>query len=174
MDKVSLLIMIAIVILIFRQFMPKEVNRFDLIGLPILALYKTYSSLPNTLPPSILLELILLLLLGAFIGYIQAQKTKVIYHQNKLSTVGGISYIIGFIVLIIGRLIVIFIFNFSTIFSSYKNEESSIVTELAHFLTNAGDWILWSTIAASTVMYSITLYRKHPDIRSYMKEQLKS
>ena len=36
MDKVSLVLLLVVGILIFRQFTPKEVNRFDLIGLPIL------------------------------------------------------------------------------------------------------------------------------------------
>lgn len=42
------------------------------------------------------------------------------------------------------------------------------------FLSGTGDWILWSTIAASTILYSITLYKKHPEIRSFIKEQLKN
>src|SRR5690606_21024131 len=94
MDKVSLIVVVVIGILIFRQFVPKEVNRFDFIGLPILALYKTYSSLPNTLSTSILLELTILLILGAMIGYFQTSKTRVVYRDNKLSTVGGISYLL--------------------------------------------------------------------------------
>ncbi|WP_071392817.1 hypothetical protein [Bacillus tuaregi] len=174
MDKISLIILIAIGLLIFRQFIPKEVNRFDFIGLPILALYKTYSSLPNTLSTTMLFELIILLALGAVIGNIQARKTRVMYHEHKLSTVGGINYIIGLLLLIIGRFIVIFIFNFSTIISGFKNGGESIMVELAHFLTGSGDWILWSTIAASTILYSITLYTNHSEIRGYIKEQLKN
>lgn len=173
MDKFSLIILVVIGALIFRQFIPKEVNRFDFIGLPILALYKTYSSLPNTLTTSMLLELFILLLLGAIIGYMQGSKTKVMYHDNKLSTVGGISYLIGFLILIIGRFIIIFIFNFSSIITAINGEESLLV-ELGHFLSGSGDWILWSTIAASSMLYSMTLYKKHPEIRSFIKEQLKS
>ncbi|MGG4506763.1 hypothetical protein ABEW77_13040 [Heyndrickxia sporothermodurans] len=41
MDKVSLIILLVVGLLIFRQFIPKEVKRFDLIGLPILGLIKT-------------------------------------------------------------------------------------------------------------------------------------
>ncbi|WP_147536154.1 hypothetical protein [Bacillus marasmi] len=172
MDKFSLIILVIIGVLIFRQFIPKEVNRFDFIGLPILALYKTYSGLPNTLTTSMLLELIILLLLGATIGHMQGLKTKVMYHDNKLSTVGGISYLIGLVVLIIGRFIIIFIFNFSSIMTAINGEES-IVVELGQFLSGSGDWILWSTIAASTILYSFTLYKNHPEIRGYIKEQLK-
>lgn len=174
MDKVSLIIVVVIGILIFRQFIPKEVNRFDFIGLPILALYKTYSSLPKTLSTSLLLELTILLILGALIGYFQASKTKVVYRDNKLSTVGGISYLLGLLFLIIGRFIVIFIFNMPTVINSFKNGGESIVTDLVQFITGSGDWILWSTIAASTILYSITLYKKHSEIRNYIKEQLKS
>lgn len=174
MDKVSLIILIVIGVLIFRQFIPKKINRFDFIGLPILALYKTYSSLPNTLNTSILIQLIILLLLGAIIGYIQAQKTRVVYHKNELSTVGGISYLVGLLILIIGRIIVIFLFNFSTIISAATNGGETLMVELAHFLTGSGDWILWSTIAASTILYSITLYKDHPEIRGFIKEQWKS
>lgn len=172
MDKFSLIILIVIGALIFRQFIPKEVNRFDLIGLPILALYKTYSSLPSTLTTSMLVELIILLLLGATIGYMQGLKTKVIHHDNKLSIVGGISYLFGLLILIIGRFIIIFIFNFSSIMSA-MNGEKSIMVELGHFLSGSGDWILWSTVAASTILYSFTLSKYHPEIRVYIKEQLK-
>src|SRR5690625_4300008 len=105
MDKFSLIIAVVIGVLIFRQFLPKEINRFDIIGLPILALYKTYSSLPNTLNTSLLIQLIMLIILGALVGRYQAQKTKVIYNDNKISTVGGISYILGLLFLIIGRVI---------------------------------------------------------------------
>lgn len=174
MDKISLIIIVVIGVLIFRQFIPKEVNRFDFIGLPVLALYKTYSSLPNTLSTSMLIELIILLVLGATVGYMQASKTKVIFHEQKLSTVGGISYLIGLLILIIGRFTVIFIFNFSTIISAIRNGEGSLVAELGHFLSGTGDWILWSTIAASTILYSITLYRKHQEIRSFVKEQMRN
>ncbi|WP_096272530.1 hypothetical protein [Paucisalibacillus globulus] len=174
MDKFHLIILVVIGLLIFRQFIPKEVNRFDFIGLPILALYKTYTSLPNTLSAPIMVELIILLLLGATIGYIQARKTRVVYQDNKLHTIGGISYIIGLLILIIGRLIVIFIFHSSTIITALKNGGESLVVELANILTGSGDWILWSTIAASTILYSITLYKNHPKIRKYIREQLKS
>lgn len=172
MDKVSLIIVVVIAVLIVRQFLPKEVNRFDFIGIPILASYKTYSSLPNTLNTSLLLELLLLLLLGAIIGHYQAQKTKVVYQDNKLSTVGGMSYILGLLILLAGRVIILFIFNFTTINNTLKNGDVSLIDELAQFISGSGDWILWSTIAASSILYTITLYRIHPEIKSYIKCRL--
>lgn len=168
MDKISLVVIIVIGVLIFRQFLPKEVNRFDLIGLPVLALYKTYSSLPDTLNTNMLLELFILLILGAMIGYFQARKTKVTHHQNKLSTTGGIWYITGWLLLFLGRFIIIFIFHFSEITTG----EASFTNELRSFITGTGDWILWSTIAASSVVYSLTLYFKHPAIQDFIKEQV--
>ena len=171
MDKFSLIIALVIGVLIFRQFLPKEINRFDIIGLPILALYKTYSSLPNTLNTSLLIQLIMLIILGALVGRYQAQKTKVIYNDNKISTVGGISYVLGLLFLIIGRVIILVIFNFTTINTAFKN--GSFKYELTQFLSGTGDWILWSTIAASSVLYSLTLHKKHPEIRKFIKEQLK-
>lgn len=173
MDKVSIIILVVIIALIVRQFSPKEINRFDIIGLPILALVKTYSSLPNTLNTSMLLELILLLLLGALIGRYQAQKTKVMYHNNKLSTIGGIGYIIGLILLFIGRVIILLIFNFPTIITAFKNGGESFKDVLIHLLSGTGDWVLWSTIAASSILYSIILYKHHPEIRNFIQEQLK-
>ncbi len=174
MDKFSLVILVVIGILIFRQFLPKEVNRFDFIGLPILALYKTYSSLPNTLSTTLLIEFIMLLLLGAIIGYYQAVNTKVVCQNSKLSTVGGIKYILGLFVLLIGRIIILLIFNFTTISNAFTNGGESPKDELVQFLSGTGDWILWSTIAASSVLYSVTLYKKHPEIARFIKEQLKS
>src|SRR5690625_6246275 len=86
MDKFSLIIAVVIGVLIFRQFLPKEINRFDIIGLPILALYKTYSSLPNTLNTSLLIQLIMLIILGALVGRYQAQKTKVDRKSTRLNS----------------------------------------------------------------------------------------
>src|SRR5690625_1154461 len=173
MDKISLIIPLLVVILIFRQFIPKEVNRFDFIGLPILALYKTYSGLPETLDLGIIVELICLLIWGALIGYYQAKKTKVVYHHDKLSTIGGIRYIIAWIVLLIGRMIILFLFHYTVFMNAITSGKEEFMNEVIQLVSQSGDWLIWSTVAASPILYSLTLYRGHPEIKEFIRAQLK-
>ncbi|WP_054859783.1 hypothetical protein [Gracilibacillus sp. JCM 18860] len=173
MDKFSLIIPLLIGILIFRQFIPKEVNRFDFIGLPILGLYKTYSSLPNTLNVEIIAELICLLTWAAIIGNYQAKKTKVVYHHDKISTVGGIQYILAWIVMLIGRIIILFAFHFTEFMSSIQSGGERLRNDIIYLVSQSGDWLIWSTIAASSILYSLTLYKDHPEIKEFFHTQMK-
>ncbi|PTY76598.1 hypothetical protein B5V89_17520 [Heyndrickxia sporothermodurans] len=173
MDKVSLIILLVVGLLIFRQFIPKEVKRFDLIGLPILGLIKTYSGLPKTLDVVIMAELFCLLILAAVIGYFQAKKTKVVYHNGKLSTIGGVQYIIGWLVLLIGRIIILFLFNFTVFKEALYLGKGHLKDEIILLVSNSGDWLIWSTIAASSILYSLTLYKDHPEIKEFIHTQVK-
>src|SRR5690625_3421653 len=113
----------------------------------------------------------MLIILRALVGRYQAQKLKVIYTDSNISTVFGICYIVILLFLIICRFIILVIFIFTTINTAFKI--GSLKYEPTQFLSGTGDWILWSTIAASSVLYSLTVYKKHPEIRKYIKEQLK-
>lgn len=168
MDKVSLVLLLVVGILIFRQFTPKEVNRFDLIGLPILGSFKTYTSLPETLDTMIIAELICLLLWAAVIGYFQAKKTKVVYHNEKLSTIGGVQYIVGWLVLLAGRIMILFSFHFSTLMEAAYLGREQFRNEVITLISTSGDWLIWSSIAASSILYSLTLYMDHPEIKQFI------
>ncbi|GMX60579.1 hypothetical protein Elgi_72260 [Paenibacillus elgii] len=156
MDKFMLIILAVVIVLIIRQLIPKKVDGFDLLGLPIMAIIRTYAGLPDKLDGLIIGELLSLLALGAIVGYWQAKKTKVFYRDNQLCTVGGYPYIIGWIAMLAGRVIILLLFNFS-------NEIARI----------AADWLIWSTITASSILYSLTLYRNHSGIRDFIHERLK-
>lgn len=173
MDKVTVIIPLLIGVLIFRQFIPKEVNRFDFIGLPILGLYKTCSGLPETLDIIMITELIVLLIWAGIIGYYQARKTKVVYHQDRLSTVGGIYYIIAWVVLLIGRMIILIAFHYTVIIDAIHSGRNQFTDEIIHLVSNSEGWLIWSTVAASSFLYSLTLYRNHPEIKGFIHSQLK-
>ncbi|GLI09798.1 hypothetical protein YDYSG_58310 [Paenibacillus tyrfis] len=170
MDKFMLIILAVVIVLIIRQLIPKKVDGFDLLGLPIMAIIRTYAGLPDKLDGLIIGELISLLALGAVVGYWQAKKTKVFYRDNQLCTVGGYPYIIGWIAMLAGRVIILLLFNFSALVSSFDAGQELLANEIARI---AADWLIWSTITASSILYSLTLYRNHSGIRDFIHERLK-
>ncbi|MCM3272816.1 hypothetical protein [Paenibacillus elgii] len=170
MDKFMLIILAVVIVLIIRQLIPKKADGFDLLGLPIMAIIRTYTGLPDKLDGLIIAELISLLALGAVVGYWQAKKTKVFYRDNQLCMVGGYPYIIGWIAMLAGRGIILLLFNFSAIVSSFDAGQEQFTNEIARI---SADWLIWSTITASSILYSLTLYRNHPEIKNFIHARLK-
>lgn len=106
MNKVFIIILVVVIVLIIRQLIPKKVDSFDLLGIPIMAIIRTYIGLPNRLDFIITIELISLLILGTIVGYWQAKRVKVFHHNNQLCSVGGYTYIIGWIIMFLGRIVI--------------------------------------------------------------------
>ncbi|MBJ3790396.1 hypothetical protein I8J38_17530, partial [Bacillus sp. OA1] len=48
---------------------------------------------------------------------------------------------------------------------TFHDGQEEFTSEIIKVLSHAGDWLIWSTILASSIMYTVTLYKNHPDIR---------
>ncbi|SFS90221.1 hypothetical protein [Marininema halotolerans] len=173
MDKISIIILVVVIVLIIRQLIPKRVDSFDLFGMPIIAIIRTYSGLPNRLDFIITIELISLLALGAAVGYWQAKKTNVFHYNNQLCSVGGSTYIIGWIIMFLGRIIILFLFNYSALTTAFHKGQEPFTKEIIQVISHSGDWLIWSTILASSIMYTVTLYKDHPDIKKFTHNRFK-
>ncbi|PGA95436.1 hypothetical protein [Bacillus toyonensis] len=165
MNKVFIIILVVVSVLIIRQLIPKRVDSFDLLGIPIMAIIRTYLGLPNKLDFIVTMELTSLLILGAIVGYWQAKRVKVFHHDNQICSVGGYSYIIGWIIMLLGKIVILLLFNLNSLVSTFHDGQEQFTSEIIKVLSHAGDWLIWSTILASSIMYTVTLYKNHPDIR---------
>ncbi|MDJ1474407.1 hypothetical protein QBX67_02950 [Bacillus sp. LS15-K4] len=168
MNKVFIIILVVVIVLIIRQFIPKKVDSFDLLGIPIMAIIRTYMGLPNSLDFIITIELISLLILGAIVGYWQAKRVKVFHHNNQLCSVGGYTYIIGWIIMLLGRIVILLLCNLNSLVSTFHAGQEQFTSEIIKVLSHAGDWLIWSTILASSIMYTFTLYKDHLDIKKFI------
>lgn len=175
MNKIALIIVVVVIVLIVRQLVPKKVDSFDLLGMPIMAIIRTYMGLPDTMSLNMIIELVCLLGLGAAIGYYQAKNTRVFRKEpgGKLCSVGGYTYLIGWFVLLIGRVIILALFNFSALSTAYHEGHDKFINEIVQVASRTGDWLVWSAIAASSILYTLTLYRAHPDIKQFIHTRLK-
>ncbi|MGG2094011.1 hypothetical protein AB1283_15295 [Bacillus sp. S13(2024)] len=173
MNKVFIIILVVVIVLIIRQLIPKRVDSFDLLGIPIMAIIRTYIGLPNRLDLIITIELISLLILGAIVGYWQAKRVKVFHHNNQLCSVGGYTYIIGWIIMILGRIVILLLFDLNSLISRFHAGHEQFTNEIIKVLSHAGDWLIWSTILASSIMYTVTLYKDHLDIKKFIHARFK-
>ena len=173
MNKIALIILIIVIVLIVRQLIPKKVDSFDLLGIPILAIIRTYVGLPDGLNSIIVIELICLLTLGAIVGYWQAKKTKVFYRNNALCSIGGYTYLLGWFIMLLGRIVILFLFNFKSIVTEFYAGQEQFTNELIQVFSHAGDWLIWSTILASSIMYTIKLYKDYPEIQQLIHTRFK-
>ncbi|MDF9450578.1 hypothetical protein ACW4EZ_17030 [Bacillus toyonensis] len=173
MNKVFIIILVVVIALIIRQLIPKKVDSFDLLGIPIMAIIRTYMDLPNRLDFIITIELISLLIFGAIVGYWQAKRVKVFYHNNQLCSVGGYTYIIGWAIMLLGRIVILLLFNLNSLISKFHAGQEQFTSEIIQVLAHAGDWLIWSTILASSIMYTVTLYKDHSDIKKLIHARFK-
>ena len=173
MNKVFIIILVVVIALIIRQLIPKKVDSFDLLGIPIMAIIRTYMGLPNRLDFIITIELISLLILGAIVGYWQAKRVKVFYHNNQLCSVGGYTYIIGWAIMLLGRIVILLLFNLNSLISKFHAGQEQFTSEIIQVLSHAGDWLIWSTILAASIMYTVTLYKDHSDIKKLIHARFK-
>lgn len=169
MNKVFIIILVVVIVLIIRQLIPKKVDSFDLLGIPIMAIIRTYMGLPNSLDFIITIELVSLLILGVVVGYWQAKRVKVFHHNYQLCSVGGYSYIIGWIIMFLGRIVILLLFNLNALVSKFHDGQEQFMSEIIKVLSHTGDWLIWSTILASSIMYTVTLYKDHPDINKFIR-----
>lgn len=67
-----------------------------------------------------------------------------------------------------GRVVILLLVNFSAIVSSFDAGQEQFANEIARI---SADWLIWSTITASSILYSLTLYRNHSGIRDFIHER---
>ncbi|BFH62768.1 hypothetical protein [Paenibacillus azoreducens] len=175
MPKIAIIVLGIVIILIIRQLIPKKIDSFDLLGMPIMALIRTWIGLPDGFDTVVALEFICLLALGTAVGYFQARKTRVFRRErdNQLCSVGGYAYIVGWVVMLLGRVIILFGFHFAGLTAAFHEGNEQFINEIIRILSQAGDWLVWSAILASSIIYTATLYKKYPDIKGFVHQRIK-
>jgi len=148
----SVLITAAVVYFIVRQVTPRPPSRLRLYILPILAIYEAYQSLPRPEVPKIqLLECLLSILVAIVFGFLQARYTKV-YQENGVWLLrGDWRYLVTWLLLLVGRLLVAW--GFSAMFG-----ESTMI-----------EWILWTEVAVVWGTRSLLLLRRYPELIPALK-----
>jgi len=103
------------------------------------------------------IKVISLLILGVIVGYWQAKRVKVFHYKNQLCSVGGYTYIIGWISMFLGIIVILLLFDLNSLISRF----------------HAGNWLIWSIILASCIMYTVTLYKDRLDIKKFIQARFK-
>ncbi|MGM0890533.1 MAG: hypothetical protein ACQEW5_27260 [Bacillota bacterium] len=75
--------------------------------------------------------------------------------------------------MLVGRMILLFLFNFSALMEAFYSGREQFTNEIIHLVSNSGEWLIWSIIAASSILYSLTLYKDHPEIKGFIHTQVK-
>lgn len=114
-----------------------------------------------------------MLILGAIVGYWQAKRGKVFHHNNQLCSVGGYTYIIGWIIMLLGIIIILLLFDLNSLISRFHAGYEQFMNEIIKVLSHAGDWLIWSTILASSIMYTVTLYKDQLVIKKFIHARFK-
>lgn len=145
----ALLIIIAILFVIFRQFRARKVSRTGFILLPVIAAYEAFNMMPKSLSSTEWAELGVTALLAVFIGSCQGLFTRLETRSGVLYIKGGLIYFLLWVVLLAGRITIRFIFEGTQGFSNFAGSE----------------WLIFAGIALAWGIRSIVLYRLHPEIR---------
>lgn len=104
-----------------------------------MAIIRTYIGLPNRLDFIITIELISLLILGAIVGYWQAKRVKVFHHNNQLCSVGGYTYIIGWIIMLLGKIVILLLFDLNSLISRFHAGHEQFTNEIIKVLSHTED-----------------------------------
>ena len=166
MDYGTMLLIAAVVFLIFRHLMEKELTMADLLALPAISICMTYLGLPVAMEWPTFFEFLAVMIMGAGIGYWQAGKTEVEYSDNKMVARGGFPYLLGWIALLGGRILSLALFHYPSLSA---NSFSALIQLLL-----VADWMMWLMVASVSVIYSLTLYLNVPDVNRYFNKQVRS
>ena len=166
MDNGTMLLIAAVVFLIFRHLMEKELTMADLLMLPAISICMTYLGLPVAMEWPTFFEFLAVMIMGAGIGYWQAGKTEVEYSDNKMVARGGVPYLLGWIALLGGRILSLALFHYPTLSA---DSFSGLIQLLL-----AANWMMWLMVASVSVIYSVTLYLNVPKVNRYFNKQVGS
>jgi hypothetical protein len=149
----TLVIIAGVIFVIVRQTMPKRVKRLDFLIIPIFAVVKVYTDMPHVLSWNLSAELIVTSLFALGIGIWQGIVTDVYNQGGVLYTKSGMQYLISWICLIFGRIIIKILFEES--FSNFSG----------------GEWLIWAGIAITWGVRSGILYVRYPEIGKALSEE---
>jgi hypothetical protein len=149
----TLVIIAGVIIVIMRQIKTKRVKRLDFLIIPIFAAVKAYTDMPHALSSNIIAELIATSLFALGIGAWQGFVTDVYSQGDVLYTKCGIQYLISWICLIFGRIIIKLLFE-----GSFTN-------------FSGGEWLIWAGIAITWGTRSGILHVRHPEIGKALSEE---
>ena len=166
MDFGTMLLIAAVVFLVFRHLIEKELTIVDLLALPVISICMTYLGLPVSMEWHTFFEFLAVMIVGAAIGYRQAGKTNVEYRDEKITARGGLSYLIGWIALFAGRLACLVVFHYPLLAVDFFPALIGLLL--------ATDWMMWLMGASASVIYSITLYMNVPEVNRYFNEQIRN
>jgi len=155
LSHITLLIFAGIVYFIIRQFLPQKVQRFDFITLPILAAINAYRHLPDSLAWDLGAEFFVTGIFSLAVGAWQGYKTKVQSKDGEIYIIGGFPYLIAWVILIGGRLLI------KVFFEGTGN--------LADFTSN--EWLMWAGMAITSAARGGVLYLLHPEIGRQLEAQ---
>lgn len=155
-QTLSTVVIVGIILVwaISRQILPRRVNRFPFIILPLIGIYEAIKSLPQpVIPANQLLEAAVALSISMVIGILQAQVTTVYTESDgQVYMKGGWLYLGLWVLLIAVRIVTDVAFHQPG--SSFSNP----------------GWILWADLAVVWGTRGLILYAKHPQIRAQLAQ----
>ena len=148
----TVIIGLVLIWAIVRQVLPRRVNRFPFIFLPIIGIFEAVQSLPQpVIPVSQLLEAAVAISISIVIGAWQAHVTTVYTESDgQVYMRGGWIYLLLWIFLFASRIVTDIVFP-------HPGKSFSSVT-----------WIIWSELAVVWGVRGIVLYLKHPEVRAQL------
>ncbi|MFC4619976.1 hypothetical protein ACFO4N_14780 [Camelliibacillus cellulosilyticus] len=155
MSHLTLLIFAGIVYFIIRQFLPQKVQRFDFVTLPILAAINAYRHLPDPLAWNLGAEFFITGMFSLVVGAWQGYKTKVHNKEEEVYIIGGFPYLLAWIMLVVGRLLIKMFFEGTDSLTDFTSNE----------------WLMWSGMALTSAARGGVLYLLHPEIGKQLKSQ---
>lgn len=141
-DAVTAMIIIAVIICaIVKQFMAKPIKTFGFVIFPLLALYESCKSFPNTAAREHqLIECAVMLALALSAAAIQALNTEVFYRDDQLYTRSKLIAVVTWAGYFLARIILRYIWH------------------------DSGEWTMWLGLAVTFGTRSVILYIRHPEI----------
>ena len=149
-----LIIGAVIILVIFRQFRARRVNRLSFILIPIVGAYEAIRSMPHVLKSNTIIELLVIALLAVIAGIGQAYTTKLEMRDGQLYMKGGVGYFLFWVLLFVGRWTIKYCFEG--------------LDGIRNF--GQGEWLIFAGIAIAFGLRSFLLYSRHPEVRSALAQ----
>ncbi|WP_173927841.1 hypothetical protein [Bacillus thuringiensis] len=142
----------GVIYFIWRQMTPRKVRRVDLFIIPIVAAIKAYKTMPYDLSWNIQGEALALFILSLAIGIWQGGATRVYNKDGFIYIKGGAQYLIAWVCLIVGRVLITVVCEGGINFSS--------------------GWLMWACIGITWGVRSAILYLRHPEIGTVLNKKI--
>jgi membrane protein CcdC involved in cytochrome C biogenesis len=147
---IPILIAALVIWVIFRQLRARKVSRLQMILLPLIAAYEAFQTRPQVIEHQTWTEFAVTIMLAIAVGFGQAYTTRIMYKDGVLYTKGGAAYLILWIVLLAGRILIKL--GFEGV-DGLRNMHSK-------------EWLIFAGIAIAWGLRSLLLYVRHPEIRA--------